>query len=466
MSVSVLSDTFVFFGATGDLAFKQIFPALSALTKRGCLNMPVIGVARRPLSREQFASHVQDSLKQHGGVAPATFKKLSSRLQYVSGDYNDPTTYTKLHEALGKATHPIYYLAIPPSMFATVIEGLGKAGSATNARVIVEKPFGRDLASARELNRVLRSVFAEEAIFRIDHYLGKEPVQNIVYTRFANAIFEPVWNSNYIEQVQITMAEDFGVEDRGSLYEETGAIRDVIQNHMLQLTACVAMEAPTSQKAEALRDARGAVLKAIKPLKATQVVRGQYQGYRKVKGVAAASSVETFAALKLYIDNRRWAGVPFYIRAGKCLPVTACEIMIKFKRPPLNVFEEDLVGNPNYIRLKISPEIVSGLGLRSKRPGEEMVGEKEELSLRENPGDEMSPYERLLGDAMRGETTLFAREDGVEAAWSVVEPILSKENVLYLYKPKSWGPAEADQLIGEKGGWYNPKAKEKESSKP
>ena len=461
MPDTVHSDALVFFGATGDLAYKQIFPALQGMIRHGHLDMPIIGVAGRPWTSDQLRVHARQSLQEHGAVDEAAFAKLSARLQYLSGDYNKPETYQKLREALGGAQHPLHYLAIPPSMFAPVVNGLGKSGSANGARVVVEKPFGRDLQSARELNKVLAEVFPESAIFRIDHYLGKEPAQNIVYFRFANSFLEPIWNRNYIESVQITMAENFGVQGRGKFYEEAGAIRDVIQNHMLQVVTLIAMEAPTVHDPESIRDEKSHIFKAMRPLDPANVVRGQFRGYRKEEGVAPDSQVETFAAVKLYLDTWRWADVPFYIRAGKDLPVTCTEVLVQMKEPPHTVFDEDPSGNPhseqNYFRFRMSPEVLVAVNARSKLPGEGMHGEDVELIARHRPVDEMSPYERLLGDAMRGDPSLFVREDAVEAAWGVVDPILDGATPLYEYDPQTWGPAEADRIIAGDGGWHNPK---------
>jgi glucose-6-phosphate 1-dehydrogenase len=456
MTTRPRSDALVFFGATGDLAFKKIFPSLQAMVRRGHLDMPVIGVAKAGWNLEQFKARARDSLEKHGGLDPTAYAKLCSMLNYIDGDYNDGATFERLSKALGAAQRPLHYLAIPPDLFATVADGLARAGSAKNARVIAEKPFGRDLASAQALNATLRRFFPEEAIFRIDHYLGKEPVQNLVYFRFANPLVEAGWNNKHIESVEITMAESFGVAGRGRFYEEAGAIRDVVQNHMLQLLACLAMECPNGSDHEALRDERGRLLQKVRTLAPSDVVRGQFRGYRQEPGVAPDSQVETFAAVRFHIDTDRWTGVPFFVRVGKCLPITATEVLIRFKRLARPVLDE--TGSPaaNYYRFRISPEVVLAQGTKVKKPGERMEGEGIELVAHFQPPDEMEPYERLLGDAANGDAALFAREDAVEASWRIVDPVLGSVTPLVGYNPNTWGPPEVDQAVVPASGWHNP----------
>ena len=452
------SDAFVFFGATGDLAHKMVFPALQAMIRRGHLDMPVVGVANDGKDVSHLQARARDSLERHGGLDPAAFAKLCTLLRYVDGDYRDAGTFARLRDALGQAQRPLHYLAIPPSMFAAVAEGLAKSGCAPEgARVVVEKPFGRDLASAQQLNRILHAHFDEKAIFRIDHYLGKEPVQNLLYFRGANLLVEASWSNEYIESVEITMAEKFGVAGRGKLYEETGAIRDVVQNHMLELVACIAMEISVGQDHESRRDARAKLLQSVRTLDPADLVRGQFRGYRGEPGVAPDSQVETFAAVRFHVDSDRWRGVPFHVRAGKSLPVTATEVRVRFKPAGVALSSEAKPPDRDYYRFEISPDVVIALGVSVKRPGLSTVGERIELLAHHQPPDEMGPYERLLGDAAGGDPSLFVREDSVEASWRIVDSILGNRTPVFEYEPDTWGPAEAVRLTPA-GGWCDPGA--------
>jgi glucose-6-phosphate 1-dehydrogenase len=450
------SDAFVFFGATGDLAHKKIFPALYTMVHRGALNIPIIGVARAGWNLEKLRDRARESVQDSDDFEPECFSKLSELLHYVDGDYTDPKTFSQLKQGLGLARRPIHYLAIPPSLFASVVQGLAKSGCADNARVIVEKPFGRDLASAQALDTTLHEVFDEASIFRIDHYLGKEAVQNLLYFRFANTFLEPIWNRNYIRDVQITMAEEFGVQGRGGFYEEVGAIRDVVQNHLLQVIVLLAMDAPVGHEPQAMQTEKLRLFRAMRPLDPQEVVRGQFRGYRDEKGVAKESQVETFAALRLHIDTWRWADVPFYIRAGKCLPISATEVVVNLKRPPLAIFDARTTMPTNYFRLRLSPEVVIGEGALVKRNGEDMRGEPVELIARHHSQTEKSPYERLLGDAIRGDRSLFTQDDSVEAAWRVVDPILRDPVPVVQYEPGSWGPEIAADIVDGDEVWHNP----------
>ena len=454
--MSAPSGALVIFGVTGDLAYKQIFPALHALVRRGLLNVPVLGVARAGSSLEELRARVRTSIEASGTFDARAFEILSGLLRYVGGNYEDASTYEGLRQALNGAARPTYYLAIPPSLFATVVSGLATAGIVEDARVVVEKPFGRDLASAESLNATLRTHFPEAAIFRIDHYLGKEPVQNLLYYRFANSFLEPIWNRNHIDHVQITMAEAFGVQGRGKFYEEAGALRDVVQNHLLQVVSLLALEAPSGRGTESVRDEKAQTFRSMRPLVPEDVVRGQFRGYRDETGVAPDSAVETFAAVRLYIDSWRWAGVPFYIRAGKKLPVTTTEVLVQLKRPPVTVFPDLDVAPPNHFRFRLSPQVVLSLGARAKVPGDGMHGEDVELIACHNRTNPPSAYERLLGDALRGDQMLFGRDDTTLEAWRVVEPVLGQVTPLYDYAPGTWGPAEADRLLGDGRAWHNP----------
>ena len=453
--MGIPSDALVFFGATGDLAYKKIFPSLQAMARRGHLDIPVIGVAKAGWTLDQLKARAQESVEKYGGLDREAFAKLSQQLHYIDGDYKDPATFDALRRHLGNAAHPAHYLAIPPALFGPVVEQLARSGCTTGARVVVEKPFGQDLASARDLNRILRGTFDEADIFRIDHYLGKRPVHNMLFARLANPILEAFWNRSHVESVQITMSENFGVQGRGAFYDATGAIRDVIQNHLFQVLSNLAMEPPARMDSESLRDEKVKVLKAIPPLEAGDVVRGQFRGYRQEPGVAAGSQVETFAAIRLRVNTWRWQGVPFYIRAGKLLPNTCTEFVVRLRQPPAVL--STLAPRSNYFRFRFVPDRTIAFGLTVMDAADQMVGQRVELVASREPGrDEMAAYHRVLSEALKGDPALFARMDYVEEAWRIVDPLLAMTTPVHEYEPGTWGPTEAAHDIVPPGGWANP----------